>query len=263
MKASSIAADSLARLGLVGQRDYRRFIIVGSRRTGTNYLLHLLRSTGQVICFAELFSNHGCYWANRSVSPIMRSRAERLRDREPDRFLEQHVFRNRAAQIRAVGFKAHYGHLERHPTALERLRGDHDLVVLHLRRNDAMARIVSQAIAHRSGEYTSTGSQTRVGTIRLSPADVLADINRYLDHANWPSEHLPSATTIELDYEHIAGDPEGALAPAFAQLRVDRTSLSSPIERQRTRHWRDAVTNADEILEVLTDAGLDHLPGVR
>lgn len=254
------------RLGMGGHHDYQRFVIVGSQRTGTNYLLHLLRSSGQVAGFAELFSPWGPFWAGRYYAPLFLSRAKALRDRDPAAFLDRLVFRRYPGRVRAVGFKAHYGQLEAFPPALRTLQSTPDLVVLHIRRHNLLAVEASRARAHRTGDYIRPVADDRVDrtTVRLDPSEILARFDTYEARADWPREHLPDATTFDLDYEAIADDPRGTLDPATRALGITGAHLEARTTKQNPLGWRAVVANVEEVEDAVSTsrwAYLLDLPG--
>lgn len=243
------------RTGLVGQSEYQKFIIVGSRRTGTNFLLHLLRSSGQVAGFAELFSKVGPFWAGRAHAPLRLDRAKTLRDRDAVGFLEHDVFRLYPSAIRAVGFKAHYGQLEAFPPALKQLQLETDLVVLHIRRTNMLSMEVSAARAQVTGTYLQAADDTSTDETKVAlDVEALGErFERYEANASWPQEHLPAARTIDIEYEQLSSDPRRTMEPIMEALGLHGADLAPGTARQNTLGWRDTVLNVSEVEHELTD----------
>ncbi len=249
------------RTGLAGSTTYRPFVIVGSNRTGTNYLLHLLKNTGQVAGFAEIFSGHGPFWTGRAHSPLSPARARRLRDREPVEFLERAVFRRYPSKIKAVGFKAHYGQLETYPQALSWLSARDDLVVLHLRRRNLIAMATSRQRAFKTGQYLQAPNDPAIDRVRvtLHPGELLHYFGAYDLNIDWPARHLPSAMVVDLWYEDLAADSAAALTDASKSLGVDAAKAVAGTAKQNPLGWRAVVENVDEVEGAVRDTQWGHL----
>lgn len=237
------------RAGLAGSKDYRPFVIVGSNRTGTNFLLHLLKTTGDVVGFAELFSSHGPFWSERTYAPLSSTRARKLRERDPAQFIERAVFRRYPLFIRAVGFKAHYGQLEKYPTALAWLRNQDDLVILHLRRRNLLAIAASKRRAQISGQRLQASSDSTVDSrqVALDPAGLFEAFDVYDRNLDWPERNLPKATVVNLCYEDLVSDMSNALSRLPELLGIDSSKAIAATAKQNPLGWRGVVTNVDEI----------------
>src|SRR5688572_26178109 len=113
--------DALARAvinarSLGGNYSYRKFVIVGTARTGSTLLIELLNSHSQALAFGELFrSNDSIGW---DVPPFVKRQDAKtlsLYRSDPNLFLKKHVFRRWPRNILAVGFKLFYYHAREHP----------------------------------------------------------------------------------------------------------------------------------------------------
>lgn len=251
-----------SRLAVGGTTDYTPFVIIGSNRTGTNYLLHLLRSTNQVVGFAELFSRVGPFWANRTNSPLNHRAAKRLRERDAQAFLERCVYRRHPASTAAVGFKAHYGQLEQYPTARRWLEEREGLVVLHIRRKNLIAMEASKARAQATGlRLKSVHDHTTDRTqVHLDPVRLLASFERYLSNADWPSRVLPQAHVVEINYESLADEPRPELSQALDALCVSHgVGVEARTGKQNQLGWRAVVSNPGEITDAVANSTWHHL----
>lgn len=237
------------RAGLAGSKDYRPFVIVGSNRTGTNFLLHLMKTTGDVVGFAELFSSHGPFWSERTYAPLSSSRARQLRERDPAQFIERAVFRRYPSSIRAVGFKAHYGQLEKYPAALAWLRDREDLVILHLRRRNLLAVAASKRRAQSSGQRLQASNDSTVDSLQvaLDPTELFEAFDAYDRNLNWPERNLPEAAVVNLCYEDLVSDTTRALSGLPELLGIDSSKAFAGTAKQNPLGWRGVVTNVDEI----------------
>lgn len=262
-RASAAAAMLPVRVGIGGHRDYTPFVIIGDRRTGTNLLLHLLTSTGAVAGFAELFSKVRPFWAGRSFAPIRHAHAQRVRDERPSDFLDTFVFRRYPDRIRAAGFKAHYDQLGTNDEALHHLRSTQGLVVLHIRRIDAVAIHVSRLVAQRTGQRlqrSSTPDGPRV-SVHVEIADLERFLTTYDANADWPSLHLPDATRHDLTYESLTANQHETLRPICETLGLDPLRARPLTRRQNNAGWRSTIDNVDEVERFLRSSPWAHLAG--
>jgi len=112
---SRISAD-LQRMGrskglLPAHKDYKRFLILGKGRSGSNFLATSLASHPSVMAFGELFSDGGkrrdsIHW--RCPGYYSTDEAVAQRRNKPIEFIDQTVFGEVSTKISAVGFKLFY-----------------------------------------------------------------------------------------------------------------------------------------------------------
>ena len=132
---SPLARKQALDLGLYGQSDYARFIVLGRSRVGSNLLRGLLNAHPSIETYGEIFRDCGCLdWDHLGYfqSSSMRS----LIVRDPVTFLDQRVLGRYPGAVRAVGFKIFYYHARdgAHAAVWPYLQRRADLKVIHLKR---------------------------------------------------------------------------------------------------------------------------------
>lgn len=249
------------RAGWTGHKEYQPFVIVGDRRTGTNMLLHMLKSTGAIVGFAELFSSVEPFWAGRSYAPLALDKATQLRNEHPARFLDEAVYRRYPGTVRAVGFKAHYGQLEQFAGSLAHLRSIENLNVIHIRRDDMIAIHVSRLVAQHTGRRVlrSGSSDTPAATVTVDVAQLQHFLRRYTDNGEWPATHLPEARLHKIRYESLASHPVETLGPLLHGLGLESAQPRALTRQQNSAGWRAVTENVDEVERALRSTEWSHL----
>jgi hypothetical protein len=149
---SAISQHVVGLLG--GHKHYRRFIILGRGRSGSNFLRGLLNSHNHIIVFGELFNfcdsigwefpDYDRFLQNRRLISLMRH--------NPAQFLDQHVFKRFPKSILAVGFKLFYYHAQddSRKTLWPFIKNQTDLRIIHIKRNNALKVLLSEKRAFQT-----------------------------------------------------------------------------------------------------------------
>lgn len=138
---------------LPSTRDYRRFLVLASGRTGSTLLIRTLGQHPQVVAYGELFRKLDTFPEHYQQF----ARAEPLYRADPARFLEDRVFRRYPAHVAAVGFKIFYEHAPQHldwgKAVWAALHSQPDLHIIHLRRLNRLRAFLSLKRAARTHEW--------------------------------------------------------------------------------------------------------------
>lgn len=263
--------------------DYTRFIILSLGRTGTNMLSQALNSSPRIVCFGDVFNPQadlvqlfvGTYerFTDRELS---------LRSRDPLRFLEERILCPYPGEVRAVGFKLHYGQLPGYPGLLERLASDKELRVLHLRRRNLLRTLVSLKRARATGVYLDDSKRkltlARLMNVARHPLRTARTLRRRLSPARASQQAARARVTVSADelrdfivgtrmraashdrlydahpkltvwYEDIVDRWEETLAEVQSFLGVEPAPLTVTLRRQNPEPLRELVENYDELYE--------------
>lgn len=196
-----------------------RFVIVGARRTGSNWLCTLIDSHPAILCHHELFNPAGIFYAQRLRDSALCLGSVSERDADPVNFLDR-IWRHSAGH-RCVGFKMTHGQAE---SVLERVLADPAVRKIVLRRHNRVKTCVSEKVAELLGSwevYDEADLPVRRPRVDLDPREL--------------REH---AARNERFYERVEASIEGT---GQACLRVDYENLQSPEEQARLLRYLDAV----------------------
>jgi hypothetical protein len=262
---------------------YVRFIILSGARTGSHMLAQALNFSSSITCFREVF-NTDLPMVQYGVEGYDNSSQEdmELRAAEPVRFLHERIFCEYPREIRAVGFKFHYGHQWGSPGILEELLADKDLRVLDLRRRNMLRMLVSLRLAQETGVWLQEGRPPRIRNVlrhplkvthrylrklqgvkpdqqgrdirlRVSPEDLSTFIAQTEFRITRFAELFAEHPTLTVSYEQAVDHPEEAFARAQSFLGLEPQPLTVATRRQNPEPLRELIENYDELYEAFKD----------
>lgn len=240
-----------ARMRMVPSRIATPFIIVGSPRSGSTLLQTLLNSHPNIVCMHELFRPNGSSSVFRRHYFGSRRKLLELRDRAPEQFLQHVLYSRQPLWVRAVGFKA----LWIHPAAETRERvwcalGElPDLNVLWINRN-AVRCAVSLYAAWNTGAWAGKENN---GKFAIDPARVVKWLTHNQECRELACRSLRNSGTLEVQYEHLATDPDGQIRRILKFLDVPYRPVLSPLKKQITKPLHEIVVNYEELEAALRD----------
>lgn len=226
----------------------RRFVILSSPRTGSNYLCSLLNSHPEILCHHELFNFDGIRFAmdfpedqSRVLNNIQRRDADRLA------FL-QRIWRHPLGR-EAVGFKL----ARRHPGALfHAVLADPGVAKIILHRSNHLRAYVSQQVAMAEGRWIHYKQRHD----DLEPIHVQVDVDAFLDYA-WMVEDFHHRIDRQLEqlgqqalniaYEDLGN--AGCQQDLLRFIGVDQTdhALHSATVRRNPERLSEFVDNFGEV----------------
>jgi len=256
LRPSGARRDSLARAmldlrSIAGRSDYRRFIVLGTARSGSTLLTGHLNTHSQALAFGELFrSPDAIGW---DMAPFLTCQGPRLLAlyrSDPRAFLRRYVFRRWPRNYAAVGFKLFYYHARSGPHAIlwDRLAADEDLLILHIKRRNLLEQFYSLQLAHMTEVWSITRPQ------RERPPAIRLEVEACRKHFAWVRDSQQACERFfgghkvkEVHFEDLVENPgrEMAAIQAFLGLRAEKTSPRTA--RQRTRPLSELVANYAEL----------------
>lgn len=242
-------------LGVFGGRsDYRRFIILGRGRTGSNFLRGLLNSHSQIVTFGELFRFYDSigwefplydrYWQDPGLIALMQN--------DPVGFLEKKVFRKYPKQVSAVGFKLFYYHAQEDSrrAVWTFLRDRKDIRIIHLKRNNTLRMILSEKKAFKTDNWTNTtGIEEEKFTVTLDYEECLWRFRHEQGVAEEFDRFFYGHPKLTLLYEHLSSDYRDAVKPVLEFLGVNHEPLKPATYKQSNQPLAEAIVNYFELKE--------------
>lgn len=240
-----------------GTSRYRKFVIVGTARTGSTLLINLLKSHNQVRVFGELFrSTETIGWDVKPFATFQPPDVVSLYRTDPVAFLEGHVFRRWPRTCKAVGFKLFYYHARtpEHSIVWDYLAADRDICVLHLRRRNLLAQYYSLRLAHQTNSWTKSAKP------QGNPPPMNLDPQECRDHFGWVRALEEDCAAFfarhdvhDIWYEDLVADQAKTIAAVQERLGLAREFVKPTIARQRITPLRLAVANYDDLSTRLAD----------
>jgi LPS sulfotransferase NodH len=254
----------------------QRFMLLGSARTGSNFLLSMLSAHPRIKTYGELF--------NLDTLP-QDSLLEALED--PIAFLQRRVYAPHGSEIRAVGFKMFYDHLTRHyfqkpidvrvaspqlrakfaqfsafvesnygwevldnrfRSTWEFLHADQSLAVIHLKRRNLLHTLISLKRAFITRQWWSLNNRPQATPPLCLDTEECFRYFRMLDNFAAETDTVfGSHAKIDVIYEDLAEKQEETLQRIFAFLRVSYEPVTTRMRKQNLASPRETVENYDEL----------------
>ncbi len=142
------------RAGKIYSRNYSKFIILGTERTGSNFLRGILNSHSRVIAFGEIFRRFSEIGWDLDFYPRSDDLLKLLQE-NPVEFLDKKLFGYYPKSMQAVGFKIFYSHAhtEKWQPVWEYLKNLEGLKVIHLKRKNILRTLYSLKKAEMTGKW--------------------------------------------------------------------------------------------------------------
>jgi LPS sulfotransferase NodH len=245
---------------LLSWRDVKRFVLLCHQRSGSTVLTRALQQHPAVRMHGELLTNSEDEATRRRVHSVD---GRWLTDGGDGAALLEHVFAPRGEA--AVGFKLMHYHAASGPaaTAWDLLRRDGALGVVHLRRDDLLACLVSDEVAQRRKVWHVDADRPlpdELPPFPVSPERCRALFER-VDHwiartRDWFGDH----PLLELEYARdLAADLSGAAARVFAFLGVAPIAVDERLRKIARLGPREQLSNFAELEAAFAGTRWAHL----
>lgn len=235
-----------------GQFDYRRFIILGEARSGSNFLRGLLNSHPDVVAFGEIFRfYHNIGWELREYEAYRQTpQLISLIQRDPVGFLESRVFQKFPPSIAAVGFKIFYYHAQEDSRKIvwQHLKESRDIHVIHLKRKNSLRALLSRKKAHMTNKWTNlTGPEKDDRSLELSRDECLEQFVWTRDMWRGYDDFFREHQKMDLFYEDLAADWESEALRVLGFLGASPRRLLPNTYKQASLPLSEAILNYGEL----------------
>ncbi len=228
-----------------GQSRYRKFVILGRARTGSNYLRGMLNSHGHVFLFGELFRNDDIIdWSLPCYNSKSKNLLKKLRD-DPVLLLKQKVFRPYLNSISAVGFKIFYYHAQKkNAHDVWNYLLDQKIHIIHIKRTNVLKTFLSTKKALLTGQWINTRRKnTDSSTLTLNYSDCLEFFLSTRRQEEQYDTLFRNNPMLEVRYENICNNPEGQLAHVQNFLGLEHRILKPVTHKQENKSMSQVISN--------------------
>ena len=124
-----------------GNYDYKKFVVITTARTGSNWLISLMSSHKNISAYGEVFNI--------------------LRGRSTDDIWKE-VFNKKLRKVKFIGFKIFYDHpLNTNDKSVwNKILSDKSIHIIHLKRENMLRSFISLKIAHKTQTWGLTPENT-------------------------------------------------------------------------------------------------------
>ncbi len=217
-----------------GHQVARRFAIIGTARTGSNYLSGGLKTSPSIRMYHEIFADH-----NRQIG------------KDFEKTLST-VFQPESRSTEVVGFKVFYNHLT--DEEWQKLLSHRDLQVIHLTRRNRLKTVISLEIAFKTGQWTKSGISggPKDKHLTLDPEKLVKRLEHIEEGEAATRARFADRQILEVVYEELVRSPREGFAAVGSYLGVsDIDPDKIRLKRQNPETLQQLITNYDEVESVL------------
>lgn len=210
---------------------FRRFMILGVPRSGSNWLQESLDYHPEIKCAGELLDHF-----TGSANPV--------------RILEELWDESIPNRNKAIGFKVFYNHCQQYPEVWEYLKSS-DVSVIVLERRNLLAQQTSLAMAFKTDRWGGRQYEANNDAkVRLEAGSIISKFNQIEREMSHKTAIFSKHNTLRISYENLFEDNTIYAIEDF--LGVSRLKLYSTLVRQETRPLSEAIENYDEVCSALS-----------
>lgn len=227
--------------------DYEKFIIVCPPRSGSNLLVSYLDSHPGIRCYAEIFHAGETNMESAMIYPKTSDLHQRFLDASAA-FLETHFFvKPYPKEIVSLGFKLLYNQAlgEKGRQVWSYLVNATAIKIIHLRRSNLLAGLLSCKRALQTGAWTSLDKQYGVGEepIELSYEECLWYFQAIEMYVKVNGLRFKQHRRIDVWYEDLVRDNAGEMQRILDFLGLPCVDLRTVFRKQSTRALGDGIKN--------------------
>jgi LPS sulfotransferase NodH len=224
-------------INILGQRNYKKFAIIGHSRTGSNYLFVGLSSSKCVKMYHEIFAKRNRALVGKDFNQIFPM-----------------VFQKEGRNIKAVGFKIFYDHLTR--DEWENFLSRKCFRVIHLTRENRLRTIVSLDIAFKTDQWAASANDKNKKIvdkrILLDTSKLIQRLEKIKHYEMFVRDRFKNRHKLEVVYEKLTTQPIQTFEAIGEFLDIDDIDCNSiTLIRQNPESLEQLIVNYDAVCELL------------
>ena len=242
-----------------------KFIINCAARTGSTFLVHLLRSNPKILCHGEVIALDrvgalvGTYGRKRrEIEGFEQALHDKMLAR-PTEFIYDNIFDSQGHRVVGFKYKTDESLNSAYKPYTDIIAGDEEIKVIHLRRRNLLDQYIShQVVLHQTG-VTMITSDDEKPEIQPFEADITHAINYLRDVVDREQRSIDLYTKHRCffaDYENLLPESSNDRLDLQRFLDVGVQALTTSTKKIITDN-RGLLTNLDQVLEALIAAGFE------
>lgn len=224
----------------------QNFALLGTGRTGSNYLCGMLNRVESVVCHKEIFNPKKCYH-NYLNDNLLHSVEER--DQNPTLYLQklEQLTLEKAPETKVMGYKVFFNH---RTACWDYLFENDEIKKIIIKRDNLLAHYSSSKIANSYGKYALKSEEERKDIKSEFEFNEFESYVREIESGfEFLYKSLDSSEFIELEYNDIFNDNLGHL---FEFIGVTPpASFGAKTIRQAPEKMSDRFENFDKVCSEL------------
>ena len=230
----------------------RKFVIIGSQRTGTTWLRTLLDSHPLINCYGEVLNLDDV--TERSYPNYVRQKRSRAllhrvqRGRLLNEYLDQLLFME---PDMATGFKLMYSMTSwfpyQFPTVMSYIK-QHDLAVIHLTRENVLRTHLSRVTARARNVWHTDKTHNKKKPVVVPPEKLLRALDKIGQQDELWRNKLANLTPLSMTYESLVRNLGESSGDILSFLGVDNeVGLQSSLKKINPNDLRKVIENYDAV----------------
>jgi LPS sulfotransferase NodH len=229
---------------LLGDKNYKKFVIISQSRTGSTLLMALLNNHENIICEGELFKSLG----GNSCRQVW------------DKF-----FGKKPKKIQQVGFKLFYSHATKgDQTVWDFIENDKSITIVHLVRKNWLRVLVSQKIGLKTKLWTENIDKPHQISTEDKKVEISYDdceksfLNAEFNEQN-TRDRFSNHPFVEVTYEDLSKDADEVIHKITNVLNVNYQKVKAKNKKQNTEPLKELVINFSELKEKFKNSKWEYL----
>jgi len=248
-------------------RQYCKYIILGSARTGSSLLVELLKSHPSVISFSELFMDQYSPFNYLGYPHHSDENLLDYRNNNPVEFMENLVFKPYRRNISAVGFKLFYyqAHNGRLGKVWNYLKSLDDLKIVHIKRRNSFHSLISSKHAAEKGAskypewamkeiqqfnmgiFPEQLSKGEITIINVDYQECLHYFEKVKSEKDYYEKYFANHSVLNLYYEDLLENMDRECRKLCEFLHLSYAPLKTYAEKQVIAPMKEIVKNYNEL----------------
>lgn len=228
---------------IFGDKNYEKFIVIASGRTGSNLLISYLNSHPNIEAEGELFRD----MEGRSCKEVW-----------------DDLYSNKPKSIKMAGCKIFYYHPfhTEDKSVWDYILNDKSIKIIHLTRENKLRTYLSLEIANK----TDMWSRKKNKNISLNKKQVEINFDEFLDRLNIIEQYenetrskFKDHSFLEISYEQLVNNKKDTMKSVFGLLDIEESEIKSNYKKQNKEKVSDLILNYSEFMKKLEKSKYSYL----
>jgi LPS sulfotransferase NodH len=218
---------------LLGDKNYRKFVIISDSRTGSTLLMQLLNSHPEILCFGEEFKNLKIFSCRQIWNKI---------------------YRKRPKSVNWVGFKLFYFHpwQSNDHQVWDFLEADKNVLIVHLTRRNILRSYVSKQIGLKTRKWTENINRPHEISeeekkVKLDPEACRENFESISGYIEQTEKRFKDHKIIPVVYEDLDKDKQTIMDRIYKNLGVANFKVATYMKKQNPEKLEDLIVNYSDL----------------
>ncbi len=231
---------------ILGQRNYQKFILLGTARVGSTLLQSYLNMHPEIYCEGEIYNTDHLKMYGKPDVLI-----KQMND-NPLKYLKTYGFPEVSRKIKHAGFKLFYNHFQTENTKTIRdyLVKNKDIKIIHIKRKNMLRNLVSLKIAEKTNEWRSFSEKSNIDKKRicLTKEECLNEFESLEKIIATVEQNFKEHQILDVFYKDLSENTEEVMLEVFGFLGAPQISVKkTALKKQNREKLSQLVLNFHEL----------------